>query len=401
MQTRIDSASRADPRIAEAEAILRSCVHCGFCNATCPTYQLLGSEPDGPRGRIYLVKNMLEEGVAGERTRLHLDRCLTCRSCETTCPSGVKYARLIDIGRAIVDERVRRPFLDRARRFAMLAVLPHPDRLNLALKFARIAKPFLPFHLKRKIFPRRLVAAFPPVRHKRKMLVLEGCVQPLASPNTNLAASRVLGRVGISLIPVSGCCGAMHQHMGKEEAARAVMRRNIDLWWPHVEAGIEAIALSASGCGLAVREYGQMLKEDERYAEKAEKVSSLVRDFSEILMKEDMSPFSGIGKGKRVAWHCPCTLQHGQKLGGAVESILKACGFDLSPVPDSHLCCGAAGTYSLLQPGISEKLLENKLAALQGGMPEIIATANVGCQMHLESGARLPVRHWIELFDQT
>ncbi|MHB1100815.1 MAG: glycolate oxidase subunit GlcF, partial [Burkholderiales bacterium] len=231
MQTRIDFASRADPRIAEAEAILRSCVHCGFCNATCPTYQLLGSEPDGPRGRIYLVKNMLEEGVAGERTRLHLDRCLTCRSCETTCPSGVKYARLIDIGRAIVEEKVRRPFIDRARRFAMLAVLPHPGRLNLALKFARIAKPFLSSHLKRKIFPRRIAAAFPPARHKRKMLVLEGCVQPLASPNTNFAASRVLDRVGISLVPVSGCCGAMHQHMGKEEAAREVMRRNIDLWW--------------------------------------------------------------------------------------------------------------------------------------------------------------------------
>ena len=401
MQTRIDSASNADPRIAEAEAILRSCVHCGFCNATCPTYQLLGSELDGPRGRIYLVKNMLEEGVAGERTRRHLDRCLTCRSCETTCPSGVKYSRLIDIGRTIVDEKARRPFLDRARRFAMLAVFPHPGRLNLALKFARIARPFLPSRLKRKIFPRRLAAAFPPVRHKRKMLVLEGCVQPLASPNTNLAASRVLGRMGISLIPVSGCCGAMHQHMGKEEAARAVMRRNIDLWWPHVEAGIEAIVLSASGCGLAVKEYGQMLKEDERYAEKAQKISSLVRDLSEILAKEDLSPFSGVGKGRRVAWHCPCTLQHGQKLGGAVESMLKSCGFELLPVADSHLCCGAAGTYSLLQPGISQQLLENKLAALQDGMPEIIATANVGCQMHLESGTGLPVRHWIELFDQT
>ena len=396
MQTNIPLSLKNDPRIIEAESVLRSCVHCGFCNATCPTYGLLGSELDGPRGRIYLVKTMLETGEAGAKTRLHLDRCLTCRSCETTCPSGVQYGHLADIGRSLVEEG--RPFFERAYRRLMLAVFPYPQRLRPVLALARIAKPFLPSRFRKKIIAKKAVLPVPEGAHSRKMLVLEGCVQSLSHPNTNRAAARVLDRTGISLITGKGCCGAMHSHMGHDP--RDLIRRNVDSWWPHVEQGIEAIVMTASGCGATVKEYGALLKNDPEYAEKAGRIASLAKDLSEIMATEDMSPFREAGRGRKVAWHCPCTLQHGQKLAGLVDRMLEQCGFELCPVPDSHLCCGSAGTYSLLQPEISGKLLENKLAALEAENPDIIATANVGCQMHLESGTDTPVRHWIELFDQ-
>jgi len=401
MQTFIPARLLSQPEIAEADAILRSCVHCGFCNATCPTYQLLGSELDGPRGRIYLVKEMLETGQASDKTRLHLDRCLTCRSCETTCPSGVRYGRLIDIGREMVEVRAPRSFAQKLLRRTMLAVIPYTSRMSFALALARLFRPLLPSQLQKKIPPKQLASARPVTAHTRRMLVLEGCVQPLGTPNTNTAAARVLDRLGISLIsaPGAGCCGALNQHLSDGEGARDMMRRNIDAWWPHVANGAEAIVMTASGCGVMVKEYGAALKDDALYADKAAHISALTRDLSEILQHEDLSAVEHIGHGIRVAYQSSCTLQHGQKLGGTVETILQRCGYELAPVADAHLCCGAAGTYTLLQAGISQQLLNNKLASLQHGKPEFIATANVGCQMHLASASGVPVIHWIELLE--
>jgi glycolate oxidase iron-sulfur subunit len=403
MQTSIPAQLLSHPDIAEANAILRTCVHCGFCTATCPTYQLLGSELDGPRGRIYLIKEMLETEQASDKTRLHLDRCLTCRSCETTCPSGVRYGRLIDIGREMVEELAPRSLYQRLLRKAMLAVIPYTARMSVALAMARVFRPLLPAELKNKIPAKQTATLTPVTSHARRMLVLEGCVQPLGTPNTNAAAARVLDRLGISLVSAqdTGCCGALNQHLSDSKGARAMMRRNIDAWWPHVESGAEAIVMTASGCGLMVKDYGHALKDDAGYADKAARISALTRDLSEILGRENLNPFAHIGQGMRVAYQSSCTLQHGQKLGGTVEAILRRCGYELTPVADSHLCCGAAGSYTLLQAKLSRQLLENKLAALREGKPEVIASANVGCQMHLASASDLPVKHWIELLEQS
>jgi glycolate oxidase iron-sulfur subunit len=401
MQTSIASRLLSQPDIAEADTILRACVHCGFCNATCPTYLLQGSELDGPRGRIYLIKEMLESEQASDKTRLHLDRCLTCRSCETTCPSGVRYGRLADIGREMVEQLAPRSFSEKLLRKAMLTVLPHTARISVALTFARLFRPLLPHHLQ-KIIPAKQVASITPATsHMRRMLVLEGCIQPLSAPNTNAAAARVLDRIGISLVsaPGAGCCGALNQHLADPEGAHAMMRRNIDAWWPHVVSGSEAIVMTASACGLMVNEYGAALKDDAAYVDKAKRISELAHDLSEILSREDLNAFEHTGKGKRVACQSSCTLQHGLKLGGSVEAILQRCGYELTHVEDGHLCCGAAGTYMLLQPELSRQLLENKLTALQNGKPEVIASANVGCQMHLATASNLPVKHWIELLD--
>lgn len=412
MQTSIPSRLLSQPDIAEADAILRSCVHCGFCMATCPTYQLLGSELDGPRGRIYLIKEMLETRQATAKTRLHLDRCLTCRSCETTCPSGVRYGRLIDIGRQTVEQLAPRSFAERLVRKAMLAVIPYTSRMSVALTMARLFSPLLPAGLAKKIPARQIptsppAAATPSRSHARRMLVLDGCVQPLGTPNTNAAAARVLDRLGISLLGAegAGCCGALNQHLSDPGGARAMMRRNIDAWWPHVAGGAEAIVMTASGCGLMVKDYVHALQDDAAYAGKAARISALTRDLSEIISGEilsskKMDAFAHIGRGRRVAYHSSCTLQHGQKLGGTVEAILRRCGYELTPVADSHLCCGAAGTYTLTQPVLSRQLLDNKLAALCVGRPEVIATANVGCQMHLAGASDVPVKHWIELLEK-
>jgi len=394
MQTSIPPLLLKNPDIAEADTILRACVHCGFCTATCPTYQVLGSELDSPRGRIYLIKEMLESQQAGNKTRLHLDRCLTCRSCETTCPSGVRYGRLIDIGREQVEQFAPRSFPARVLRKAMLAVLPYPQRLSIVLALARIVSPLLPHSLQNKIPPFNKAATRSTASsHTRRMLVLEGCVQPLGSPNTNTAATRVLDRLGISLSSVAsaGCCGALNQHLSDSQGAQEMMRRNIDAWWPHVEKGVEAIVMTASGCGVMVKDYGSQLKNDTIYAAKAARISALTRDLSEIIRNEDMGLFSRVGKGIRVA----C-----QKLGGVVENILQNCGYTLTPVTDSHLCCGAAGTYTLLQPELSQQLLSNKLDALQRGEPDVIVTSNIGCQLHLANSSKVPVLHWIELLDQ-
>jgi glycolate oxidase iron-sulfur subunit len=401
MQTSIPLQSLNHPDIAEANAILRSCVHCGFCTATCPTYQLLGSELDSPRGRIYLIKEMLETEQASARTRLHLDRCLTCRSCETTCPSGVRYGRLIDIGREMVEQLAPRSLYQKFLRNAMLAVIPYTARMAVALALARALRPLLPAELKKKIPARQTATVTPVTAHARRMLVLDGCVQPLGTPNTNAAAARVLDRLGISLVSAkdTGCCGALNQHLSDSAGARAMMRRNIDAWWPHVEAGAEAIVMTASGCGLMVKDYGHALQDDAAYADKAARISALTRDLSEILSRENIDALAHLGRGKRVAYHSSCTLQHGQQLGGTVEAILRRCGYELTPVADSHLCCGAAGSYTLLQAKLSGQLLNNKLAALQDGKPEVIASANVGCQMHLAGASDVPVKHWIELLD--
>ncbi len=404
MQTKLASSIKDTPQGREAEAILRSCVHCGFCTATCPTYQLLGDELDGPRGRIYLIKQMLEGQAVSAKTQLHLDRCLTCRSCETTCPSGVKYGRLVDIGREIVEERVPRSWHQRLLRRALRLVIPYRERFALALRLGHWVRPMLPASLRRSIPPAATpAAAWPAPRHARRMLVLEGCVQPVTAPNINAAAARVLDKLGISLLRAAnaGCCGALSHHMGAGDEAGDFMRRNIDAWWPLVEAGAEAIVMTASGCGAVVKDYGVLLRDDPDYAEKAVRIAALTRDLAEILAAEDLDALSALGQGERLAFHAPCTLQHGQQLSGVVESVLRRCGFNLTSVADAHLCCGAAGTYSILQRELSQQLLRNKLDALRADQPQCIVTANIGCQMHLQSGGELPVRHWVELLDRS
>jgi len=401
MQTNLSPAARELPRAADAERVLRSCVHCGFCNATCPTYQLLGDELDGPRGRIYLIKGMLEGGEVSEKTREHLDRCLTCRNCETTCPSGVSYHELLDIGRAEVERRVPRPLGQRLLRAGLRQVLPQPRLFGALLKGGQALKPLLPAGVQAKL-PARIAdpGVRPAPRHARRMLILEGCVQPGLSPNTNAATARVLDRLGISLeaAPRAGCCGAVDYHLNAQEAGLDRARRNIDAWWPALQAGAEAIIQTASGCGAFVKEYASLLKEDPAYAAKAREVSARTRDLVEVLRELPLEELQ-LKDTPRLAFHCPCTLQHAQRLGGAVESVLQRLGFPLAPVPDGHLCCGSAGTYALTQPDLSRRLRDAKLEALESGQPEVIATANIGCQSHLDGAGRTPVRHWIEILD--
>lgn len=403
MQTRLSEDYRNTPAGEEADRILRSCVHCGFCTATCPTYQLLGDELDGPRGRIYLLKELLEGNTVSRKTQQHLDRCLTCRACETTCPSGVRYARLLDIGRDVVEKRVQRPFIEGVTRYLLRNVIQHPRRFSLMWRLARWLKPLLPKSLGSKVPDPQTVLSRPKRRHTRRMLVLSGCAQSVVTPNTNAAAARILDQLGIELIELNSatCCGSVSHHMAASDEAHALMRRLIDAWWPYIEQGMEAIVVTASGCGVTVKDYGDILKHDHRYAEKAQRVSALTKDLSEVLAKENVSALFGNGKTTNVAFHSPCTLQHGQKIHGLVETILRQAGFRLTRVADSHLCCGSAGTYSLLQPELSRQLLENKLSALQQEQADVIATANIGCQLHMASQAKVPVRHWIELLSET
>ncbi len=402
MQTRLDEQVLATPQGREADAILRSCVHCGFCTATCPTYQLLGDELDGPRGRIYLIKQALEGNEVSERTQQHLDRCLTCRACETTCPSGVRYGRLVEIGREAVDARVPRGRLDALKRALLRAVLPWPRRFGPLLRIGQILRGIAPPSLRRRIPPAQAPGLRPRMRHARHMLVLDGCVQVVATPRTNAAAARVLDRLGITLesAPQAGCCGAVSHHLSAADEALDFMRRNIDAWWPAIEGGAEAIVVTASACGAMIKDYGELLRHDPAYADKAARVSACARDLGEVLRDEDLSTLGWPANGaRRVAFHSPCTLQHGQRLPGVVESVLERAGYTLTPVPDAHLCCGSAGTYSILQPALSRQLLDNKLAALEGDRPDVIASANIGCQLHLATAATIPVRHWIELLD--
>ena len=401
MRTQINVKYLDHPDIKEADAILRTCVHCGFCNATCPTYQELGDERDGPRGRIYLMKQMLETGEVSEKTQTHLDRCLTCRSCETTCPSGVKYGRLAEIGRDIMEEQLERPLQQKLIRWLIRKVLPYSRRFGLLLRLGQSVRPILPSTLKSQVPLRQAKLALPKQQQTRRMLVLAGCAQPSATPNTNIVAARVLDKLGISLFtaPDAGCCGAVSYHMTAHEEGLGFMRRNIDAWWPYIESGVEAIVISASGCGSMVKEYGEKLKHDSEYAAKAHRVSELTKDLSEVILKEDLSQLELQDKGRKTAVHCPCSLQHAQQLGGHVEQILQQAGIALTRTKDKHICCGSAGTYSILQPEMSQKLLTNKLADLTIDNPEQIVTANVGCQLHLGSRSTLPVKHWIELLD--
>jgi len=390
MQTAFADFVRDTPEGREADGILRKCVHCGFCTATCPTYQVLGDDLDSPRGRIYLIKRVLEGAEVTGRTRLHLDRCLTCRACETTCPSGVRYGHLVDIGRAVVEARAPRPALDRLRRALLAFAIPRRSLFGAALAVARALG----------LQPRRRPAgAWPQARHARRMLVLAGCVQPSLGPSINAAAARVLDRAGVSLIeaPGAGCCGAVRFHLNRQDDGRDDMRALIDAWWPLVERGeVEAIVMTASGCGATVKEYGHLLASDPRYAEKAARIASLTKDLCEVV---DPEAISATRSRERVAFQSPCSLQHGQQLRGKVEGLLVAAGYTLAPVDDAHLCCGSAGTYSLLNPSLANELRARKLAALQAGGPRSIATANIGCLSHLQTAAAVPVRHWIELID--
>src|SRR5688572_20669791 len=401
MQTQLADWIKDTPRGREADAVLRKCVHCGFCLATCPTYTLLGDELDSPRGRIYLMKQMLEGAPVTARTQLHLDRCLTCRACETTCPSGVEYGRLVDIGRDLVDRKVGRGPGERLQRWLMRRVLPSRGLFGALLALGRVMKPLVPARLAAKIPERRDAGAWPDARHPRRMIALAGCVQPSMAPSINAATARVLDAVGISLveIPQAVCCGAVTYHLTAQEEGLDFARRNIDAWWPHVEAGAEAIVITASGCGTQVAEYGHLLRGDPRYADKARRVSELARDVSEVVAAE----WEALAKlprtshpAPRTAFHSPCSLQHGLKLTGVVESLLRGLGFELTPVPDAHLCCGSAGTYSILQAELSERLLDNKVRALESGNPAVIATANIGCLSHIGSKAAVTIRHWIE-----
>ncbi|WP_374566076.1 glycolate oxidase subunit GlcF [Nitrosomonas sp.] len=409
MQTKLADFIKNSPEGQEADEILRSCVHCGFCLATCPTYQLLGDELDSPRGRIYLMKQLLEGQPVTEKTQLHLDRCLTCRACETTCPSGVRYGALVDIGRGIVEKQVKRNLYSEVMRFTLRKVLPNALLFNTLFKAGQLVRPMLPSSLKKKI-PARLGTAqtWPAARHARAMLVLDGCVQPALAPNINAACARVLDRLGISLIKAekAGCCGAVTFHLNAQTEGLDYMRRNIDAWWPYVEQEkAEAIVMTASGCGVTVKDYGHLLSHDREYAEKAATISAMTKDISEILLAEKdrlrkLTESKKDGNQTKLAFHSPCTLQHGLKIRGTVEQILVATGFDLTVVPNAHLCCGSAGTYSILQPELSQQLLKNKVDALESGQPDQIATANIGCLMHLQNGAAISVKHWIELIDQ-
>ena len=401
MQTEILPEFLSTPAGREADAILRTCVHCGFCTATCPTYQLLGDELDGPRGRIYQIKLVMEGQAPTRITQQHLDRCLTCRSCETTCPSGVRYARLLDIGRHLVEERVERPLSERLLRWVLVKTVPYPSRFGPLMWIGRRMKPLLSANLKAKLPTPRPAGAWPKPAGRRRMLVLGGCVQSVATPKTNAAAARVLARLGIDLIesPDAGCCGAAAYHLSAVTDGLDAMRRNIDAWWPEIEAGCEAILVTASGCGAMVKDYGHALAEDPRYAERAARVAALARDPIEIIASLDLAPLGSPGEGRKVAFHAPCTLQHGQQLKQVVEPVLTRLGFTMTSVPDGHLCCGSAGTYSITQPELSARLLANKVDALESGRPELIATANIGCQLQIGGGTKIPVVHWLELLD--
>ncbi len=404
MQTSLLEKYRNSDLGAQSESILRKCVHCGFCLATCPTYDLLGNELDSPRGRIYQIKQVLEGVEPTQKTQLHLDRCLTCRNCETTCPSGVEYGHLIDAGRHIVEEQVQRPLSQRLLRLAMRTVLPYRNRIGPLVKLGQQFRAVLPATLKSHLPPKQQQGKWPAANKPRTMLVLDGCVQPSMAPDINAATARVLDRLGISLVAIkeAGCCGAVSYHLNAQEEGLNFAKANIDAWWPHIESGAEAIVMTASGCGVFVKEYGSMLKDDAEYADKAKRISELCKDISEIIAVEDISPLKAgaTGSTEAIAFHPPCTLQHGQKQLGTTETLLRSLGFNLVNVKDAHFCCGSAGTYSITQKSLSQKLLGRKISSLLKNNPATIATANIGCLLHLQSASGdTPVVHWIQLLD--
>ncbi len=389
-----------EPQKRQATSIIRRCVHCGLCNATCPTYQLLGDEADGPRGRIYQIKQALEDGVVGQELSLHLDRCLTCRNCETTCPSGVEYANLVDIGRQLVqDKGPKRPLKHRIIRYLLLRFLPYPKRLKPFLRIGQWFRPLFPKSISRSIPAKDATQPMRQTQSSQRVILPQGCIQRLSKTNTNEACQRILSRLGVEVVATNdGCCGAIAHHLSDQESAQATARNNMMAWCSALDAGAECIIMTASGCGSMVKDYDALFDQD---VAMAKRVVEKTRDFSEWLtpeavkkrLKKDLKPL-------KIVFHPPCTLQHGQKIVGKVEALLQACGCELLPFADSHLCCGSAGTYSIFQPEISKKLIEQKVKHLESQSPELIVTANIGCQLYIESHSTYPVRHWIEVLDQ-
>ncbi|MEN9776089.1 MAG: hypothetical protein RL322_3159 [Pseudomonadota bacterium] len=409
METHLAQWLRGTPEGEEAESILRRCVHCGFCTATCPTYQILGDERDGPRGRIYLIKAVVEGETPGPSTRDHLDRCLTCRSCETTCPSGVQYGRLVDIGRELVERQVERPIGQRLLRTVLRETLTRPAVFAPAMRMGQALRPLLPKVLRDKVPARRPVGDWPASTHRRRVLMPAGCVQPSMMPSIDAACARVLDRLGVQVVRPethSGCCGAIRQHLSDGAGAREDARRNMAAWWPLVEQGIEAILINASGCSVMIKDYAHLLRDDPEWAERAAELVAMIHDISEWLPTElerrwaaDGAPDPDIEGDRTVVFHPPCTLQHGQQQRGQVERVLVRLGATLHTVADVHLCCGSAGTYSVLQPALSAELRTRKLEHLQAGSPAVILSANIGCLAHLQAGTETPVRHWVEWLD--
>jgi len=411
MYSALDTSQLAPDSARIAAEALGNCVHCGFCNATCPTYLLLGNELDGPRGRIYLIKQVLEGNECSSKTLSHLDRCLSCRACETTCPSGVAYGQLLEVGRQAVLKKVKRPYHERLLRYLLRRILPYPRRLAAILSLTPLLGWLWPAAVRERLkdlpeLPRTRPEAITSAPSSRQVLLLAGCAQATIRPDINESTIRVLERLGISarIIAGSGCCGAVAQHMDAAEEARRFMRQNIDAWWPAIESGAEAILSTSSACSLMLKDYGRLLADDPDYRDKAVRVSGLCRDAAELIAAEDdemlLKTFGRVDGRQRVAMHLPCTAQHGQRLIPALEKIMRAVGVELTDVEDSHICCGAAGTYTVLQPELSTQLRHDRLQALQKGSPDTITTANIGCLLHLQNQAGVPVSHWIELLDQ-
>ncbi len=396
MKTKIEKnfLQTADGKLADK--ILRSCVHCGFCTATCPTYQILGDELDGPRGRIYQIKEMIEGAKISQETLLHLDRCLTCRACETTCPSGVEYSHLLEIGRSEAERRIKRPFSQKLLRQSLLFILPYAKRFNLLLKAGQLFRPVLPKVLKQQIPVKKELKNIPTQSHKRKMLILDGCVQPSLSPQINYATRKVLNSLNIELISFAGCCGAINQHLSDEEKALVVIKNNIDRLISEFDNNVEGIIMTASGCGAMFKDYPHLLRNDDQYRDKAKQIANKTFDLTEVINPEELKTRLKCST-TAIAVHTPCTLQHAQKLPSNIENILSKCGYSLCPIKDKHLCCGSAGTYSITQPKLSAKLREQRLSGLMFAQPEMIVTANIGCLHHLNTGSPVPVRHWIEV----
>ncbi len=408
MQTNISEELKLTAEGSEADRILRSCVHCGFCNATCPTYRILGDELDGPRGRIYLIKGLLEGKEASQKTQVHLDRCLTCLACETSCPSGVEYGRLAEIGRQQINKKAKRIFSERSYRYLLRQILPYPKRFSLLLRIGRGIRFLLPDKYRRmipvNIHTKQQIKKIESVVHTRKMILFSGCVQPLLSPETNCASTRLLNKLGIETITSRDekCCGAIDHHMAIDERALFFIKNNIDAWWPSIEQGAEAIVISASGCGTMIKDYGYILRNDPDYKDKAHQVAKMARDIGEIIAAEDVGKLRKIinVSSNRFAFQNPCSLQHGQKMKDKTAELLKKLGYQICDVEDADQCCGSAGTYSLLQTELSEKLRRKKINSLEVVKPDVIMTANIGCQLHLQQATDIPVKHWIEILEE-